>query len=132
VCKFYEWGVLAVASNRGCAMKRYQQLLRVLDQLEEKEREIENKRDEIFDASRENDLIPEVKQYDKELKDQLEEIIARIKVTRKQLEWIETDNDEWTAHFDQDGLYLRYKVIDLKEMPSFIGWLQLMNEEVQA
>lgn len=115
-------------------MKKYQQLLKSMEETENKEREISDKRDELFDkmfsGSKAGDDIKDIKVEDVILREQQEELLARYKSIKDQLEWTETDNYEYSAHFDYDGLYLRYRVIDIKEIPSFMKWLEKMNSEV--
>jgi regulator of replication initiation timing len=113
-------------------MKKYQQLLGMLQKIEAKYLEISDIRDDLFEKiNMETKRQDEYEKYDEKLRDQQLELVAREKPIVKQLEWVEGNNTEWTVRFDDDGLYFRYKVIDLSEMPRFIGWLELMNSEVE-
>jgi hypothetical protein len=114
-------------------MKRYEKLLKVLEAVDEKYIQLSNARDDVYEQiqkCKDTGTKQELERYDDKLAEQQHEVTARENALRKQLEFIEAKNYEWSVMFNYDGLYYRYKVMDLEELPRFFAWLMMMNEEV--
>jgi hypothetical protein len=115
-------------------MKRYEKLLKVINELEEKDRQIELARDDNYEKIKKAQECDkkELEKYDNKLLEMHRVVNKQLESHRKQLQFIQSKDYEWSAMFDFDGLYYRYKVMDLEELPRFFAWLEMMNEEVQA
>ena len=125
---------MAVYSNGGFTMKKYEQVLSVINQLDNKSKElevnIENAYNDLMDNWSDARARVEYKQYWDKLIDQAREINKRIEVSYNAISLI--IDDQKVCWIGEDGLYLQYKYLDKAEMNQLMTFLQLMNEEVQA
>ena len=115
-------------------MKRYEQVLNVIEKLDKKSQElevhIENAYNDLMDNWSDARARVEYKQYWDKLMEQAREINKRIEVSNKALTL--TVDDQKVCWIGEDGLYMQHKYLDKAEMSQLITFLQLMNEEVQA
>ena len=115
-------------------MKRYQQILDIIEKLEKEDARLEAPIEDAYNDMMKNwDIMSNknrCKAYWEKLMEQSKEINIRVKVHQKSLDFIDSDNDR-LAWINEDGeLVLVYRVIDGKELPRFTLWLMMLNEEL--
>ena len=113
-------------------MKRYEQILKTVEKLEQEEIALENAREDNFAEMQKNPSnLQELENYDGKLLEILIVLAKRVDEHRKQLMFVEKNNYDWSARIAEDGLVLKYKIMDLEEMERLTAWLNMMNEEVK-
>ena len=112
-------------------MKKYEQVLSVINQLDNKSKElevtIENAYNDLMDNWSDARARVEYKQYWDKLIDQAREINKRIEVSYNAISLI--IDDQKVCWIGEDGLYMQHKYLDKAEMNQLMTFLQLMNEE---
>ena len=115
-------------------MKRYEQVLNVIEKLDKKSQElevhVENAYNDLMDNWSDARARVEYKQYWDKLIEQVREINKRIEVSYQSITL--TIDDQKVCWIGEDGLYMQHKYLDKAEMSQLMTFLQLMNEEVQA
>jgi uncharacterized protein YhaN len=113
-------------------MKRYEQQLEIISKLEEKQKTIENAKDDAFIAFNKDKSVQdkqELSNYMDKLKEQSKEIWLRLREHTKSIEFVE--GGDRVAWYDNDGLYTNSRFINKDQSARFTLWLMMMNEEVQ-
>lgn len=111
-------------------MKRYEQILNLIEELENEERKLENAREDNFAKMQKNPSnLKELENYDGKLLDMLIVLAKRVDEHKRHLSFIY--EGQVLAMIDEDGILFRHKILDVQEMERLSTWLNLMQEEVK-
>jgi len=113
-------------------MRRYEQVLEMIEKLEAEEARLENPIEDAYDDMMKNwDIMSNrnrCKAYYDKLMEQNKEINIRIKNHIHSLKFVD-HNEEVVAEISDDG-DLWARCIESQDLPRYTLWLMAMNEEV--
>lgn len=114
-------------------MRRYEQVLEMIEKLEVEDIKLELAIDDAVDTfHKAKDIYTQnqTDEYLKKLREQRRECFVRAKNLTKSLNFYGEDKDNYLAFITADGLMVK-TYITTEDLPRFTLWLMMMNEEIK-